>query len=108
MLVPDSDMKSLFDEQLNATHLSVTSTFDLVDSSEPSRDTGATMPTPDATMSGFAIRPTAGPRELKAAIWSSFRDIVPNELEAPTVMTHGASAGDAMPPHTFLPFNSPL
>ncbi len=39
--------------------------------------------------------PTAGPRELKRAIVSSLRDNVPIELDAPTVRTHGESAGDA-------------
>src|SRR2546423_10261096 len=57
---------------------------------EPSLEMVDTVPTPDATRSGFAMRPTAGPRELNAAILSSFRVTVPSVDDAPTVSTHGA------------------
>ena len=39
----------------------------------------------------------------RPAIWSSPRSLVPIVLEAPTVRTHGALPGAAMPPHCRLP-----
>ena len=40
-----------------------------------------------------------GPRELKPAMVSSLRLVVPSVLDAPTVRTHGALPGDVMPPY---------
>ncbi len=58
------------------------------------------MPTPGATMSGFASKSIAdGPRELNDAIMSSARLTVPSWLDAPTVSTQGALPGAVMPPY---------
>src|SRR6185503_3921088 len=68
-----------------------------------------TRPTPGATRSGFADQSRyVGPRELKLAIVSSRRVIVPFVLDAPTVSTQGALPGALMPPYcgrpaSFLP-----
>src|SRR5204863_4677252 len=63
-------------------------------------DVADSMPTPGATRSGLAVRSIAvGPRELKGAIVSSERSIVPMWLEAPTVSTHGALPGAVIPPY---------
>ena len=62
------------------------------------------MPTPGATRSGLAFSSIgAGPRELNAATMSSRRSTVPRSLEAPTVSTHGALPGEAMPPSCGCP-----
>src|SRR4029078_10860672 len=45
-----------------------------------------------------------GPRELNAAIVSSWRRTVPLVLDAPTVMTHGALPGDPIAPYCGWPF----
>src|SRR5439155_17758446 len=77
---------------------------DCVTVSDPSREIVETVPTPDASRSGFAARSTrVGPRELKRAIASSLRVSVPCVLDAPTVSTHGAFAGDEIAPQTLLP-----
>jgi hypothetical protein len=46
---------------------------------------------------------SVGPDELKAAIVSSVRVNVPIVLEAPTVRTHGALPGAAIPPYCRWP-----
>src|SRR4051812_17541681 len=62
------------------------------------------MPTPGATISGFAERSmNPGPRELNAATVSSLRVIVPLWLEAPTVSTQGALPGAVIPPYCVTP-----
>ncbi len=62
------------------------------------------MPTPGATMSGFAWKSSAvGPRELKPATVSSERSTVPLWLEAPTVITQGALPGAPTAPYCGLP-----
>ena len=59
-----------------------------------------TVPTPGATTSGLAMRSIAvGPRELKSAIVSSARAMVPMWLAAPTVSTHGALPGAVIAPY---------
>src|SRR5438128_1459779 len=63
-----------------------------------------TLPAPGATRSGLAAQSRyVGPRELNVAIVSSRRTGVPLVLDAPTVSTHGALPGAAMPPHCGKP-----
>src|SRR5207237_1434439 len=62
------------------------------------------VPTPGATRSGFESKSmNVGPDELNGAIVSSSRVSVPMVLDAPTVRTHGALAGDVMAPHCNWP-----
>src|SRR5438552_396361 len=67
-------------------------------------DKSETVPAPGATRSGFAAKSIAvGPDELKFAIWSSPRSVVPIVLDAPTVSTQGALAGAVMAPYCSCP-----
>src|SRR6266540_1899882 len=65
------------------------------------------MPTPGATISGFAEKSIhVGPRELKGPTVSSLRLTVDMWFEAPTVSTHGALPGDVMAPVSVRPLSS--